>query len=262
MTMDNDHVSDSITAVRKHELALRLLEAGGLLVTFDATEKDVFVPFRYKHRAQLTLPVGRWRQDREDAVHVGDAGITGTLRFNRMAWPCRLPWRSVVALASMEGHGTFWRGEALADPSHGKGVEIVPIAEHFHHYLVVNGEAIVGKGESILVIEGRELAGIKWIDWNGGRARIGGDMRDLFQHLGVSPNAKNRRLRFSAALGYVTGKQRSQVQWDLCRLISLSEQVAEFRTGNYHEMHFGVLGPMPYLREWLFRLRAYFSKNW
>lgn len=261
VNVENGAVNDGITAVGKRELAVNLLGAGGMLVHLDARDENVLVPFRYKHRNHLILPVGAWRDGEEALLNVSDEGLAGTLRFNRMTWPCRLPWNSIFALAGMDGQGTFWRGEARDDPARGKGVEVVPITKDFHRYLVVNGQGIVGNGEYALVIEGLEFPGVKWIDWNGPRARLGGDLRDLMVHLGVQADADVRKLRFSAAMGYSAGTQRSQVAWDFCRIKSLDNGVVEFRASSYQEVHFGVCGPLPYLREWLFRLRAFFSRQ-
>lgn len=232
-----------------------------MLVTLDATHEDAFLPFRYKHRNQLTLPVGPWRPGEDATLHVSDEGLTGTLRFNRMTWPCHLPWSSIVALAGMDGRGTFWRGEARDDPARVHGVEIVPIHEDFQRYLVINGEAIVSERDSTFVIEGQQFPGIRWIDWSGPRARIGGDLQDLLRHLNIKSDADTRKLRFYAALGYVSGKRTSRVQWQHCRLKLLADGVAEFRASTYYESHFGIIGPMPYLREWWFRLARFLSKK-
>lgn len=232
-----------------------------MLVWVDARDEDVLVPFRYKHRNQLILPVGAWRDGEGAILQVGETGLTGTLRFNRMTWPCHLPWTAIFALAGMNGQGTFWRGEARDDPTRGQGVQVVPIDEQFHHFLVVNGQAIVGKGESVLVIQGQEPPGIRWIDWNGRRLRVGGDLRALAQLLGGTSAVRSRSAPFSVALGYSAGKQLSQINWDFCRLMSLEDGVAELRARSYYEQHIGVCGPLPYLREWLFRLRAFFVEK-
>jgi hypothetical protein len=250
-----------MTAVGKRELATSLLGRGGILVYLDARHDNVLVPFRYKHRNQLILPVGAWREGEGAVLNVSEEGLSGTLRFDRMTWPCHLPWDSIFALASMDGQGTFWRGEARDDPARGKGVEVVPISEAYSEYLVVNGQAIVGGGESVLVIEGQEFPGVKWIDWNGGRARLGGDLQGLLKHLGVDASTNVKKLRFSAAMGYSAGEQRSQVVWDSCRIKLIENATLEFRSSAYHEFHLGVRGPIVYLREWLFRLRAFFAQR-
>lgn len=258
---DNDFVAGSMTAAGKRERAEALLGSGGMLVYVDARDEHVLVPFRHKHRNQLILPVGAWRDGEGAILQLSDAGLTGTLRFNRMTWPCHLPWNAICALAGMDGQGTFWRGEARDDPTRGQGVEVVPINEQFHHYLIVNGQAIVGKGNSVLVIQGQEFRGVRWIEWNGRRVRVGGDLQELARLLGGKLDVGIRRVRFSVGLGYSAGKQQSQVNWDSCRVKSLSDGIAEFRAGSYYDQHFGVCGPLPYLREWLFRLRAFFARK-
>ncbi|MEN9581407.1 MAG: hypothetical protein RJA70_4416 [Pseudomonadota bacterium] len=124
-------------------------------------------------------------------------------------------------------------------------------------YLIVNGRVIAGEGFWTLRLGGRNFPGIRWIEWNFMRVRIGGDLSDLALHFSTRDASPRRRKspQFDASLGFVAGEQRWAVSWTDCSFRWQNGMFAEFRARAFYEQRDGWgCGPRAYFREWIFRL--------
>jgi hypothetical protein len=242
----------------KQDLAARLFAAEGGLVHMDPRPEDVFVPHRFKHLNWLALPVGMRRDLPTADLALGDEVLSCTLHFNGMKWPCSIPWRSVFGLSDPQGHGIIWpldipREARTADhPLENEQASPLTLTG----YLIINGRAIVGKGSSVLVANGAQVLGVRWIDYSGFKVRIGGTIAELGSQLSKLFEQNERSL----FLGYTAGRQDFEVTWADCRIQQQTNDVLEIRARSFYELRTGPgAGLRLYLREYIERVRRALS---
>jgi hypothetical protein len=250
-------------AEEKKMMTRQLLASGGLLVHLDPRGDDVVVPFRFKHLGGLCLPIGLRADVCTHDMRIDDEGISGTFYFRRMAWDCRIPWPAVYAVAGANGEGSVW-GTGFPEasrPGDELEQELGLVADGMTQYLVINGQAIVGEGSSILDVGGEQVPGVRWIDFSTRSARLGGDMTQIKQHFSRALPAPgtNGGPPFVMFLGYTAGRQDCRSQWEDCSVRATSENFIEIRArvGNHERVGFGA-GPTAYIREWIARLAKFF----
>jgi hypothetical protein len=243
-------------SLAKRELAERLNGDDGFLVWVDPRVAGVRLPFRFEHLSVLVLPVGRWRDDMDSDLQISGDGLSGTWHFGTLAWACRVPWEAVLALAGMDGQGVAWQGDlppALRLPEPADSVPLPPGMT----CLIVNGQALVGEGWWRLELGGKCFPGVRWMDVDGGRVRLGGQLEALMQHFPVTTGKRGRAKlpRFNAFLGYASGSASYESNWLDCSFQTLHVTSAEFGGREYHFLRVGH-GPglLVWLREWLVRL--------
>lgn len=92
----------------KREVAHALLMQGAVFVHLDPRAGDVFVPEWLKRQPQLVLQIGLSMPVPIRDLRVDDAGVFGTLSFNRSPFTCMVPWHAVFALVGDDGRGMVW----------------------------------------------------------------------------------------------------------------------------------------------------------
>jgi hypothetical protein len=98
--------SDPLPA--KQEVARNLLAGSSMFVHLDPRRPGVLVPKQFHGQPQLVLQVGWKMAVPIPDLQVGDAGIKGTLSFNRRPFLCDVPWTAVYALVGEDGKGMVW----------------------------------------------------------------------------------------------------------------------------------------------------------
>jgi hypothetical protein len=101
-------MADARRLPNKKDVARALLLQGSLFVHLDPRREDVIVPAWFKDRAQLVLQVGLDMPVPIPDLRVDDAGVYGTLSFNREAFTCVVPWDAVFAAVGDDGRGMVW----------------------------------------------------------------------------------------------------------------------------------------------------------
>lgn len=92
----------------KREVAHALLTQGAAFVHLDPRAVDVVVPDWLKRQPQLVLQIGLNMPVPIRDLRVDDAGVFGTLSFNRAPFTCMVPWHAVFALVGDDGRGMVW----------------------------------------------------------------------------------------------------------------------------------------------------------
>ncbi len=92
----------------KKDVARALLLRGSLFVYLDPRRDGVRVPAWFGQQAQLVLQVGLDLPLPIPDLRVDDAGVYGTLSFNRAPFTCVVPWDAVFALMGDDGKGFVW----------------------------------------------------------------------------------------------------------------------------------------------------------
>lgn len=257
---------ESSLVVTKKDVASELMHSGGLVVHLDPRGEDVVVPFRFKHLTKLSLPIGLRPDWPRNDLRFDDQGVAVTLQFRRMQWECQIPWRAIFAIAGADGEGVAWPSDMPEEATPGENLSPspIPIPKPLTTYLVVNGQAIVGEGWSLLLVDGEQVPGVKWVDYTLSSVRLGGDLAQIKQCLTTklpSSDAK-RRPAFGMALGYTAGEQNCRVNWANCRVRAVSDAFIEIGAGEAHELRVGPgAGPLPYIREWVTRLKRFLQRE-
>ncbi|HMJ16184.1 MAG TPA: hypothetical protein VK524_32440, partial [Polyangiaceae bacterium] len=123
--------------------------------------------------------------------------------------------------------------------------------------------AIIGEGWSILGADGERIQGARWIDYNGLRIFIGGNLDDTnpFVAKFAAREGSDHGQPFSMVLGYTSGTQNCKVNWDGCRIRVHHGAFVEIRASSYYELRVGSgAGFMLHLKEWLARLKAFAAR--
>jgi hypothetical protein len=68
----------------------------------------VVVPAWLRNQPQLVLQIGLDMPTPISDLRVDDAGVTGSLSFNRNLCLCVIPWESVFAIVGEDGRGMVW----------------------------------------------------------------------------------------------------------------------------------------------------------
>lgn len=92
----------------KMDVARALLLRGSVFVYLDPRRDDVAVPKWLAGQPQLVLQVGLDLPVPIPDLRVDDAGVFGTLSFNRAPFTCAVPWEAVFALWGDDGMGMVW----------------------------------------------------------------------------------------------------------------------------------------------------------
>ena len=92
----------------KREVAHALLTQGAAFVHLDPRAVDVVVPDWLKRQPQLVLQIGLNMPVPIRDLRIDDAGVFGTLSFNRAPFTCMVPWHAVFALVGDDGRGMVW----------------------------------------------------------------------------------------------------------------------------------------------------------
>lgn len=92
----------------KKDVARALLLRGSVFVYLDPRRDDVAVPVWLAKQPQLVLQVGLDLPVPIPDLRVDDAGVFGTLSFNRAPFTCAVPWDAVFALWGDDGMGMVW----------------------------------------------------------------------------------------------------------------------------------------------------------
>ena len=94
----------------KRDVARALLLKGTVFVHLDPRMESVIVPPWLKRQPQLVLQVGLDMAVPIPDLRVDDAGVYGTLSFNRTSFTCSVPWDAVFAVVGDDGRGMVWPG--------------------------------------------------------------------------------------------------------------------------------------------------------
>jgi stringent starvation protein B len=94
----------------KRDVARALLLKGTVFVHLDPRSEEVRVPSWLKRQPQLVLQVGLDMPVPIPDLRVDDAGVFGTLSFNRTSFTCSVPWEAVFAVVGDDGRGMVWPG--------------------------------------------------------------------------------------------------------------------------------------------------------
>ena len=92
----------------KKDVARTLLLRGSVFVYLDPRSEGVAVPKWLADQPQLVLQVGLDLPVPIPDLRVDDAGVLGTLSFNRAPFTCIVPWSAVFALWGDDGMGMVW----------------------------------------------------------------------------------------------------------------------------------------------------------
>lgn len=92
----------------KKDVARALLLKGTVFVHLDPRSDAVAVPPWLKRQPQLVLQVGLDMPVPIPDLRVDDAGVLGTLSFNRTMFTCVVPWDAVFAVVGDDGRGMVW----------------------------------------------------------------------------------------------------------------------------------------------------------
>jgi hypothetical protein len=92
----------------KKDIARHLLLRGSVFVYLDPRAPAVRVPEWLASQPQLVLQIGLDLPVPIPDLRVVDAGIFGTLSFNRAPFTCAVPWDAVFALVGDDGMGMVW----------------------------------------------------------------------------------------------------------------------------------------------------------
>lgn len=92
----------------KKDVARALLLRGSVFVYLDPRRDDVAVPAWLADQPQLVLQVGLDLPIPIPDLRVDDAGVYGTLSFNRAPFTVVVPWEAVFALWGDDGMGMVW----------------------------------------------------------------------------------------------------------------------------------------------------------
>lgn len=95
----------------KQDVAQALLERGSLFVYLDPRREGVRVPPWLSKQPQLVLQVGLDLPIPIPDLRVDEAGVFGTLSFNRAPFTCDVPWDAVYGMFGDDGMGYVWQEE-------------------------------------------------------------------------------------------------------------------------------------------------------
>ncbi len=82
-----------------------------MFVYLDPRQERVRVPPWLAQQPQLVLQVGLDLPVPIPDLRVDDAGVYGTLSFNRAPFSCAVPWDAVFALVGDDGMGVVWHDD-------------------------------------------------------------------------------------------------------------------------------------------------------
>lgn len=99
----------------KKDVARALLLRGSVFVYLDPRREGVTVPAWLADQPQLVLQVGLDLPIPIPDLRVDDAGVFGTLSFNRAPFTCAVPWEAVFALWGDDGMGMVWPEDMPAE---------------------------------------------------------------------------------------------------------------------------------------------------
>ncbi len=108
-------MSDCPGLPNKNEVARALLLKGTVFVHLDPRVKGALVPAWLRDRPQLVLQIGLDMPLPIPDLRLDDAGLHGTLSFNRAAFTCSVPWDAVFALVGDDGKGMVWPASMPAE---------------------------------------------------------------------------------------------------------------------------------------------------
>ncbi len=101
-----------------------------MFVYLDPRAPDVRVPKWLAAQPQLVLQVGLDLPVPIPDLRVDDAGVYGTLSFNRAPFTCVVPWEAVFAIVGDDGMGMVWAEsmpeEIAAEVEHAVERELSP----------------------------------------------------------------------------------------------------------------------------------------
>ena len=92
----------------KKDVARALLLRGNVFVHLDPRRPGVTVPQWLQTQPQLVLQVGLDMPIPIPDLRVDDAGVYGTLSFQRAPFTCTVPWSAVFALVGDDNKGVVW----------------------------------------------------------------------------------------------------------------------------------------------------------
>lgn len=92
----------------KKDVARALLLRGNVFVHLDPRRHGVTVPTWLQTQPQLVLQVGLDMPIPIPDLRVDDAGVYGTLSFQRAPFTCSVPWSAVFALVGDDNKGVVW----------------------------------------------------------------------------------------------------------------------------------------------------------
>lgn len=95
----------------KRQVANHLFSRGEVYVVLDARRDGVEVPQHLKGDCALKLQVGLGLHPPIHDLKCTEAGISGTLSFNRQPFHCTLPWDAIFALVDSKSYGKVWEDE-------------------------------------------------------------------------------------------------------------------------------------------------------
>jgi stringent starvation protein B len=92
----------------KRDVMLALLDQASVFLHLDPRRSGVTVPEGFKGQPQLVLQLGWNMTPPISDLSVEEAGVSGTLSFNRLPFWCQVPWAAVYALVGGNGQGMVW----------------------------------------------------------------------------------------------------------------------------------------------------------
>lgn len=101
-------VTDASQLPEKKDVSRSFLLRGTVFLHLDPRRTGVVVPAWLRNQPQLVLQIGLDMPIPISDLRVDDAGVTGSLSFNRNLCLCVIPWDSVFAIVGEDGRGVVW----------------------------------------------------------------------------------------------------------------------------------------------------------
>ncbi|MDH5670595.1 MAG: ClpXP protease specificity-enhancing factor SspB [Myxococcales bacterium] len=101
-------MGDANRLPNKRDVAQTLLLKGGVFLHLDPRRPEVRVPEWLKAQPQVVLQIGLDMLVPIPDLRVDEAGVFGTLSFNRTPFTCLVPWDAVFAVVGDDGRGMVW----------------------------------------------------------------------------------------------------------------------------------------------------------
>lgn len=102
------HVTEPPQLPGKKDVSRSFLLRGSVFLHLDPRKNGVVVPEWLRKQPQLVLQIGLDMPIPIPDLRVDDAGVTGSLSFNRAPCLCVVPWDAVFAVVGEDGRGMVW----------------------------------------------------------------------------------------------------------------------------------------------------------